>query len=441
MGITQALYTGVTGLSVMSDSMSVVANNIANANAKGFKYDRAEFGDLLSQDLASAGGSSQLGRGARLTNVRTIHTQGGLAVTDRLTDMAVQGAGFFIVDNPAGEISGGGGKFYTRVGSFNFDKEGYLSAATGGRLMGYEADQDGNMSTKLSTVRLVTNNLPPKQTSKIVFNVNLDSRVEVSPEEFDITRPEQTSDFVNTVDIFDSHGTKHSLTTYFKRIEDDEGISWEFHATVSGDEVTDADEDEKIKEVANGVVRFNAQGLLLAEEMGEEFTANFTKGAIPDQVFEFDFGKNIGVEEGNGVGVSTATAAKSITVFHSQNGYESGNIKTLRIDQDGKLKGYYTNGIQRTLGALALATFENVDGLQKAGFNQFYSSLESGAPRIGLPQTGTRGAIYASTLEESNVDLAQQFVQMIMTQRGFQANSRSITTTDSMIEEVVNMKR
>ena len=136
MGITQALYTGVTGLSVMSDSMSVVANNIANANAKGFKYDRAEFGDLLSQDLASAGGSSQLGRGARLTNVRTIHTQGGLAVTDRLTDMAVQGAGFFIVDNPAGEISGGGGKFYTRVGSFNFDKEGYLSAATGGRLMG-----------------------------------------------------------------------------------------------------------------------------------------------------------------------------------------------------------------------------------------------------------------------------------------------------------------
>ena len=108
---------------------------------------------------------------------------------------------------------------------------------------------------------------------------------------------------------------------------------------------------------------------------------------------------------------------------------------------DGKIKGYYTNGIQKTLGALALATFENVDGLQKAGYNQFFGTLDSGAPRIGLPQSGTRGAVYASTLEESNVDLASQFVNMIMTQRGFQANSRSITTTDSMIEEVVNMKR
>ena len=438
MGITQALYTGVTGLSVMSDSMGVVANNIANANAKGFKYDRAEFGDLLSQSLT--GGNSQLGRGAKLQRIRTIHTQGGLAVTDRLTDLAVQGNGFFIVDNPKGETQEAGGKFFTRVGAFNFDKDGFLSETNGGKLLGYGVDQKGRLSTKLEPIRLQTNNLPPNGTKKVLMNINLDSRIELREGEFNIEDPVETSDFVNTLNIFDSHGTSHSMTTYFRRVESDEGIAFEWHATVDAKEVTNADDDIPIKEIASGIVQFNEQGLLLSEELLES-SANFNKGAVENQIIEFDFGQNIGTEEGTGVGVSTATAAKSNTVFHSQDGYTSGNIKTLKVEADGKIKGYYTNGIQRTLGALALATFENVDGLTKAGYNQFFATLESGAPRIGLPQTGTRGAVYASTLEESNVDLAKQFVNMIMTQRGFQANSRSITTTDSMIEEVVNMKR
>lgn len=440
MGITQALYTGVTGLSVMSDSMSVVANNIANANAKGFKYDRAEFGDLLSQSLS---GGSQLGRGARLSNIRTIHTQGGLAVTERITDLAVQGSGFFVVRNPSAETQESGGNFYTRVGAFNFNKDGFLAESMGGVLLGYPSEPDGRLSTKLEPIRLSTNAIPPRATDKILMNVNLDSRVEAKPDvEFDLANPRDTSDFVNTVDIFDSHGTKHSMTTYFKRVPDDgEGIAFEWHATVDAREVMDTDEEARVHEVARGVVRFNEFGLLLSEEQEESDGVSFTKGARPNQILQFDFGKNIGSEEGNGIGVSTATAALSNTVFHQQDGYEAGNIKTLNIKMDGSLMGYYTNGVEKRLGRLALATFENVDGLQKAGYNQFYATLDSGAPRIGMPQTGTRGAVYSSTLEESNVDLAQQFVNMIMTQRGFQANSRSITTTDSMIEEVVNMKR
>lgn len=440
MGITQALYTGVTGLSVMSDSMAVVANNIANANAKGFKYDRAEFSDLLSQDL-SGGGSGQLGRGAKLSAVRTIHTQGGLAVTDRLTDMAVQGTGFFVVSNPKGATQEAGGLFYTRVGAFIFDKDGYLADPSGGQLMGYPADLDGQIGTKLQPLRIPTNSLAPKHTSKIVMNVNLDSRTEARTEgEFDILNPRQTSDFANTVDIFDSHGTAHAMTTYFRRMEDDEGITFQYWATVDANEVVDASEDEREHVIATGVVKFNQDGLLLAEEPGES-SANFTKGAQQDQKIEIDFGRNIGLEEGNGVGVSSATASRSVTVFHSQNGFESGSLKSLKVELDGMIKGYFTNGVERTLGAIALASFENNDGLLKAGKNQFYATLTSGAPRIGLAQTGVRGSVYSSTLEESNVDLAGQFVNMIMTQRGFQANSRSITTTDSMIEEVVNMKR
>jgi flagellar hook protein FlgE len=439
MPISQALYTGVTGLSVMSDSMAVVANNLANANAKGFKYDRVEFDDLLSIDLGSSQGQAQLGRGARLSDVRTIHTQGGLSVTDRLTDLAVQGNGFFVVSNPKGEKQEAGGQFFTRVGAFHFDKDGYLSDPTGGHLQGYQADNNGNLSPKLSDLRLVTNSIPPQSTSKVVMNINLDSRIEVREGEFDINNPVETSDFVSTVNVFDSHGTKHPLTTYFRRVDDSEGISWRWYSTVDGKEVTDSD-GAPIKQVGSGLVRFDTKGNLLSEETFD-FSANFTKGADQDQKIEIDFGKNILNEEGNGVGASTATAAQSITVFHSQNGFESGNIKSIKIDLDGKMKGLYTNGIERLLGSLALATFENTDGLMKAGRNQFFATLDSGSPRIGQPQTGVRGSVYASTLEESNVDMAQQFVEMIRSQRGFQANSRSITTTDSMIEEVVNMKR
>ncbi len=439
MAISQALYTGVTGLSVMSDSMAVVANNLANANAKGFKYDRVEFDDLLSLDMGSSAGSAQLGRGARLSDVRTIHTQGGLSVTDRLSDLAVQGNGFFVVNNPKGEKQEAGGQFFTRVGAFHFDKDGYLSDPTGGHLQGYAADDKGILSPQLTDIHLATNNVPPKSTNTLNINVNLDARTAVKEGEFNIANPVETSDFVSTVNVFDSMGNKHAMTTYFKRVEDNEGISWKWYATADGKEVVDGD-GAPIKQIGSGTVKFDSKGNLLSEET-EEFSANFIGGAAQDQKIDMDFGKNILTEGGNGVGASTATAAQSITVFHSQNGYEAGNIKSLKIGLDGKIAGLYTNGIERLLGGIAMATFENTDGLMKAGRNQFFATMDSGAPRIGQAQTGVRGSIYASTLEESNVDMAQQFVEMIRSQRGFQANSRTITTTDSMIEEVVNMKR
>ena len=440
MAITQALYTGVTGMNVMSDSMSVVANNLANANAKGFKYDRVEFDDLLSADTMSSTGSAQIGRGARVSDVRTVHTQGGLTVTDRLTDLAVQGSGFFVVGNPKGEKQEAGGQFYTRVGSFNFDKDGFLSDSAGGHLQGYEADKSGKLSPLLSDIRIQTNNLAPQSTEKVVLNLNLDGRTEVSEKPFDINNPLESSDFSNSVNVFDSQGNKHAMTTYFKRLATDEGISWEYHQTVDGKEVTDPESNQKVKEVGKGIVKFDTKGNLLSEEP-EDMVANFSKGATAGQKIAIDFGKNMATEGGNGVGATTSVAAASITVFHSQNGFEAGNIKSLKIDLDGKVKGYYTNGVEKTLAGLALATFENIDGLQKAGRNQFFATHESGEPRIGEAQTGTRGSIYASTLEESNVDMAQQFVEMIRTQRGFQANSRSVTTTDTMMEEVINMKR
>jgi flagellar hook protein FlgE len=437
MGISQSMFTGVTGLSAMADNMSVVANNIANSNSKGFKYDRAEFQDLLSQDL---GGSGQLGRGVRMSDIRTMHTQGGLQVTDNLSDLAVQGDGFFIVRNSNTEVQESGGAFFTRVGSFHFDKDGYLADSTGGHVQGYMADRKGDISTKLTDIRIQTNNLPPMKTGTMTLNVNLDSRAKVIEDDFDLNNAEKTSNFNTTVATYDSHGRAHQTTVYFRRMDDDDGISWQWHACVDSKETTDGDPDYALKEIAAGTVKFNNNGNLV-EEITDFSEANFAEGAFPAQEIKFDFGKNMGEEGGNGVGASSSTAARSTTVFHNQDGYEAGNLKMMKIELDGTVLGIYTNGIQRSLGQVAMATFENRDGLAKAGRNQFIATIESGPAKIGAPQTGTLGSVYSSTLEESNVDLASQFVNMILTQRGFQANSRSVTTTDQMMEEVINLKR
>ena len=442
MGVAQALYTGVTGLSVNADGMSVVANNIANANAKGFKRDRAEFEDLLSLSLTSGSGAAQVGRGSRLADVKTMHTQGGLTVTDNLTDIAVQGEGFFIISDPSANAQETAGKFYTRVGSLQFDKDGFFSTSNGSRVQGYMADASGTLSSRLTDVRIETNSIPPKQTKKVGLNIQLDSRSPLLTDEnpWDPTNPVKTSNFSSSLSVFDSHGHAHQMTVFFRKISaTEDGTEWEWHALVDSKEVTDPDEGD-YKEFANGVTKFDKYGLL-TEEITNNSSVNFVNGAFPEQQIDFDFGRNTGEEGGKGVNASTSIAGSSVTIFHEQDGYEAGQLKGLNVGLDGIFTGVFTNGVERQLGGIALATFSNQDALQKAGKNMFYSSMDSGPPNIGLPTTGMRGSLYASSLEESNVDLAGEFVKMITTQRFFQANSRSITTTDTMIEEVINLKR
>lgn len=437
MGISQSLFTGVTGLSTNSDGMAVIANNIANANSRGFKYDRAEFEDLLSQSLNN---SSQLGRGARLKGIRTIHNQGGLATTDNITDLAIQGQGFFIVNNPKSEKQESGGQFYTRVGSFNFDRDGFLSDMSGGHVMGYMADTSGTVTSRLQDIRIVTNSIPPSKTKKLSLTLNLDSREKLIEGDFNIDKAEKTSNFNNTIAIYDSQGRPHQMTVYYKRTADTDGISWDWHAAIDSTEVVDG--KGKFTEFGTGKVKFDQQGNLI-EQTTERNSVNFNAGALPEQLVEFDFGKVTTVENGGNamVGATTCIAGKSSTAYHSQDGYESGNLKTLKIELDGTVQGFYTNGLTRTLASVGMATFENQDGLEKAGRNMFISTIGSGPAKVGTPQSGTRGSVYSSSLEESNVDLASQFVNMIMTQRAFQANSRSVTTTDQMIEEILQMKR
>lgn len=458
MPINQAMYTGISGLSTNGDNMAIIANNIANANNKSFKTDRGEFEDLLTVSLSQ---NSSLGRGARLRGISTDFSQGALTTTGGITDLAIQGDGFFVVKNPNTEIQESGGMFYTRQGSFRFDKDGFLTDIDGGKVQGYMVDKEGKNGTKLSDVQIVSNNVPPQPTKQVAINVNLDARERPPVDEFDLKRPGQTSNYATSVTLFDSMGRSHLATVYFSRTQEADKNSWNWYATVDGKELTDgptgevdADGNPLPSIVGKGVLEFDAEGKPLLNfknksgkptyidmlEQSDAFEVSFANGARPQKI-QFNFGP---LEDDSGAlsnQSSQSIASKSGTLFHSQDGYEAGSLKSLKIDLDGSVRGVFTNGLERRLATLTLATFSNNAGLVKSGHNSYTATPKSGQPRLGQPQTGTRGSIYSASLEESNVDLAAQFVDMITTQRGFQANSKSITTTDSMIEEIINLKR
>ena len=354
MSISQALYTGVTGLSTNADNMSVIANNLANANSKGFKRDRAEFEDILAKDLRSGGPQSAIGRGSRLSRIKTLQTQGGMQITDNLTDVAIQGAGFFVVSNPMVESTNSNRTYFSRVGTLGFDKDGYFATQDGGRIQGYAADDKGNLTSRLGDIRIETNILPPRATDKVTLKMQLDSRVNINPTTFNKLDPDATSNFASSVTLYDSYGRSHLTTVYFRKTNaDGNGSQWEWNAAVDNKEVTDP-EDGPLKFIANGTINFDKFGLLSGQETSES-SVNFTGGVRQDQKIKFDFGKTDNSGGPKEVSASTSIAGSSSTVYHQQDGYEVGQLKTMNIGLDGKVIGLFTNGIQKTLAGISLA--------------------------------------------------------------------------------------
>jgi flagellar hook protein FlgE len=438
--------------------MNVISNNIANANTKSFKSDRAEFEDLLSVSVSE---QSQIGRGSRLRNVQTMFNQGAISNTGQITDLAVQGDGFFVIKNEQTEIKESNGLVYTRQGSFRFDRDGKLTDTSGGRVQGYMADANNPMklSSKLTDMQVITNNIPPHETSLVNIVANLDVRDKPPVDPFDPARASETSNFVSSVTIFDNFGYGRQAYVYFNRTAEKDKNAWEWHTVVDGSEINnDPPKDAKGNiipvQIAQGRIEFDDQGnpkMPFTTKAGDPvqvdlvnksdaFDIQFVNGSKAQKI-QFNFGPTIREDGKIGTQGSTSIAAKSGVTYHSQDGFETGYLKTIKIDMDGSIQGIYTNGLERKLGAVALASFSNNHGLQKMGRNNYAYTPRAGEPRMGLPQSGSRGSIYSSSLEESNVDLAQQFVDMIVTQRAFQANSKSVTTTDTMLEEVINLKR
>lgn len=434
MSIVSTMYTGASGLQTLSSAIEVISNNIANINTIGFKGSRAEFADLISQSF-SGGGGSQIGRGVSLDAVSGSFSQGSFQNTSIGTDLAISGDGFFIV-------SDGVADYYTRAGDFRLNENGLLVNPDGLFVQGYQYDADGNNLGSVGTINLSNISSAPKATgdgttadSGVYIAANLDSGAEILGA-FDLTNPIDTSNFSTTISVYDSLGNDHSITIYFRKSADN---SWEWHAAADGGEITGGTPGV-LEEGASGTITFTENG-----ELDTEITTasdwDFAGGAAPNQSIGFDFGDSITTDSGTGLGGTTQFAGSSVVNYQTQDGYETGTLQAIQIDTEGVISGIFSNGRTRDIAQISLATFQNNNGLYRVGSNMFISTSQSGIAAISPPGTGSAGSIASSTLELSNVDLTNEFVNLITTQRGFQAASRVITTSDVLLNEVVNLGR
>lgn len=430
MGILTSMWTGVSGMTANGEALGVTADNIANSNTVGFKASRAEFQDIMSRSIGGIDGGNQLGRGARIGAVNPLLSQGNIENTERSTDIAINGNGFF-------QVKGSEGVSYTRDGSFHFDKDGILVNNAKQRVQGYQANAKGQIETKMGDIKFPKALVNASATENIKLDLNLDSRHVDNSKTFNPKDPYQTSHYATAVEIYDSQGNKHLLNLFFNKGENRE---WTYKGLIDGKEVEGgAPEGQDLAQVCEGKLTFTEDGLLKSQELtNANFT--FTGGAKPDQQVKFNFGDDIDTG-GKGMEGTKQFGKESDIISWSQDGFSAGMVTNLSFNDEGVLTAGYSNGQVLDLGQIVLANFENAEALTKIGGNLFKQSRDSGEASVGAPQLSGRGSVIAKSLERSNVDLAGEFVTMITNQRAFQANSKTITTSDELLSEVIQLKR
>lgn len=406
----RSLFSAVSGLRSHQARMDVIGNNVANVNTPGFKSGRVTFQEVFSQTLRGAssptglaedqrGGinAMQIGLGVDIASIDTIHTPGSLQPTSRVTDVAIEGNGFFVVAQ-------GNSFAYTRVGAFDIDGDGVLVDTDGRKVMGWVSDSSGVLPVGRSAQNLspleirMGSNMPAKATTNAYMAKNLNAEAEVG------------SVRTTAVTVYDSLGAVHTVTLEFEKTDVNE---WEW--TASGGTAG-----------GSGTMVFNTDGSLNSVD---DVEVTLTPAGADPLAFDIHF-DNI-----------TQVAGPSTVEPASVDGWATGTLESFTCDPTGMIFGFYSNGQNLVLGQIALCSFSNPGGLVKQGNNLYVQSNNSGAPDIGEAGTSGRGTIAPSSLEMSNVDLAEEFTQMIITQRGFQANSRVITVSDELLQELVNLKR
>lgn len=429
-----SLYTAVSGMGANGVSLSVIGDNIANLNTIGFKASRIAFGDVLSQTITGIAGSSQVGRGVLVSGVSPLFTQGSFETTTNALDMAVDGDGFFIV-------SDGSARYYTRAGQFSIDKNGNIVNPDGLVLQGYLADASGTITGTVGDLQISTKQSPANMTTRADIAVNLDSTATVPAAAFTLdSNGDGVNDdpanynFSTTVTVYDSQGGSHQVTLYFVKTADN---TWDVHYIHD-----DPANPGQLIDAGTQSLTFDANGALIDDNSGTPISFNFGTAVTSPQDITFNYGTGTGeTPAGTGLDGATQFASDFAVINLTQDGYSAGALKNVVISEDGVITGVFTNGQTRPIGQVALARFVAPTGLTKLGRNLYAESFDSGQPIVGMPETSGLGRVLSHTLELSNVDLAEEFVKMISAQRGFQANSRIITTTDDLLQEMINLKR
>ena len=426
-----SFYTGLSGLQSNSVALNIAGNNLANINTTGFKRSQGNFSQIMSntiRGISGAGNPKQIGLGTDTSEIVAKFEQGSIQATGIKTHMAIQGEGFF-------QVSTNGINSYTRSGNFTFNQEGFLTASNGARVQGFVGTQaDGTVDTSggIQDMRVDLGQAsPPRPTDRVRFVTNLNA--EAIPGE----------EYSTSIEVFDSKGVPHQLSiTYTKNAADGR---WDYAFSFP-----DGTPSATFPTNVDGFIEFDANGDLATID-GQDVNTP----AIPDlrnrrirftdvsggaEDFEFTW---------EPVDISTSPSRPFVTNYGStystgtlfQDGFGSGVLQDIDFDQDGTMIGFFDNGLSLELGRIAVATFNNKSGLKQLDGNFYFATAASGPASVDGEGTGGKGSIISSSLESSNVDIAEEFTTLIIHQRGYQSNSRTITTTDQLMQEAINIKR
>jgi flagellar hook protein FlgE len=413
----RSLFSAVSGLRGHQTMMDVVGNNIANVNTAGFKSSSTVFEDTLSQVVRAGGGPqglrggtnpAQVGLGVRVGGITTNFGQGNTQVTGRATDVALQGDGFFVVKQD-------GQTLYSRAGAFSFDASGQLVNPDGAIVQGWGAT-NGQVNTNAPVGALtlpIGQSVPPQQTTNVNVGGNLPSTGAVGTKSS------------SSIDIFDTQGRAVPATmTYTKTGAD----TWSLSVTVP-------DASGAAVQVGSANLRWDEANKTFAP------TTTATLNAAQLNAAGHTFGSNVQVTLGSATHPLTQFASADTAGTVDQDGAEMGTLESFTLDPGGQLIGVFSNGVRQTLGQVAVASFTNPPGLEKVAGSMYAGNASSGAASVGVAGNGGRGTLASGALEMSNVDLAQEFTNLIVAQRGFQANSKVISASDELLQDLVNLKR
>jgi len=418
------MFAAVSGLQAQQTFMDVVGNNISNVNTTGYKANTVEFEDLLSQTLNGAGAPSaaltggtnpaQVGLGVRVAGIGTNFSQGSAQETGNSTDFAIQGDGFFVVQN-------GGVQSYTRDGSFHLDGLGQLVTTDGSLVQGWQASPSGAVNTNAATSLIkipVGQTIAPVTTANISIGGNLPSDAAVG------------TTINSSIDVNNSLGASVPLRMQFTKVADSAGsINWTIttydSANVAVAGPTNVQFDDNGNLTTGNVTLTQAQLDTIPGTSGTWNAAGTT----------LNFGAATATDRLTG-----AATLNSVTAT-SQDGSGIGSLVSFSVGQDGLISGVFSNGRTQAIGQMALAAFSNPSGLISEGGSLYTTSANSGVPEVGVAGIGGRGTLSGGQLEGSNVDLGQEFTNMIIAQRGFEANAKVITTSDQLLQSLVNMKQ
>lgn len=425
-----AFQQGLSGLNAASKSLDVIGNNIANANTTGFKSSRAEFADMVASAMGVAGGSDA-GIGVQVADIAQQFTRGNISTTGNNLDVAIDGGGFFKLQQADGSMA------YTRAGNFQLDKAGNLVTNNNAKVLGYTVDPTtGKPISGADPVPLVFPTAAPiaaKQTGKITLGLNLDARAPDAAGDPAATPPipaTPRATYGTSINVYDSQGVAKPVNLYFQK---NGANTWDVY-----DQLDDATATPPVVASPIGQVTFDNNGAILTPAPVAPSTEHLLPLTVnpspPNPNGLPAFPVSINLDKVTQYGSSFAVATQS------QDGYAAGELTSVNIEDSGMVMATYSNGVTRAEAQLALANFRNPQGLRPIGGNNWVETFESGAPVVGTPGTGSLGALRSGALEDSNVDLTAELVNLMTAQRYYQANAQTIKTQDQVMSTLVNLR-